>query len=95
LLAVQPFSTYAQTSSAAGGSSSNATASTAGTTATAGGIAIDPFGNVFVAEGNSHLIKKYNTTGGYQTSWGSTGNGPGQLLIFSSSHDIGYLNVMQ
>jgi DNA-binding beta-propeller fold protein YncE len=42
-------------------------------------LAIDGFGNVYVADTNNHRIQKFDGNGGYITSWGSSGSGPGQL----------------
>ena len=77
-----PLFAFAQ--SAINGSETGANVSTTqdvatSSVSTAGGIAIDIFGNVFVADGDSHSIKKYDTTGRFLLSWGSPGTGPGQF----------------
>ena len=39
------------------------------------GIAIDPSGNVYVADPVAHRVQKFSASGGYLTQWGSLGTG--------------------
>lgn len=43
------------------------------------GIAVDPFGNIFVSEEKNHRIQKFDTSGNYLRKWGNYGNGNGQF----------------
>jgi DNA-binding beta-propeller fold protein YncE len=59
------------------------------------GIDVDlDTGNVFLADDESHLIKKFTNVGGFINSWGGFGSGDGQLnfpsdvAVESSTHDV-------
>jgi hypothetical protein len=43
------------------------------------GIAVDSFGNVYVADTGNSRIQKFTSTGAFITKWGSSGNGDGQF----------------
>jgi tripartite motif-containing protein 71 len=43
------------------------------------GIAVDPFGNIFVSDTTNNNIQKFTSDGKFITSWGSEGDGQGQL----------------
>ena len=49
------------------------------------GIAIDSFGNVYVADSANHRIQKFTSEGGFITKWGSQGSGNGQ---FRTPYDV-------
>ncbi|MFM8792362.1 MAG: 6-bladed beta-propeller, partial [Solirubrobacterales bacterium] len=42
-------------------------------------VAVDPSGNVFVADRGNDRIQKFDASGNYLGKWGSAGNGPGQF----------------
>ena len=42
-------------------------------------IAIDPAGNVYVADRQNHRIQKFSASGGFITKWGDHGDGNGQF----------------
>jgi hypothetical protein len=44
------------------------------------GLAVDPSGNVFVADTGNYRIQKFDATGTFLTKWGSSGNGDGQFV---------------
>ncbi len=55
-----------------------------------GGIAIDADDMVYVVEGNpTYTVKKFNTEGDLQTSWGGQGTDPGQFLSWPTTVAIG------
>ncbi|MGE0086443.1 MAG: 6-bladed beta-propeller [Desulfococcaceae bacterium] len=43
------------------------------------GVAVDRFGNVYVADTNNHRIQKFGMDGTFITKWGSKGAGAGQF----------------
>jgi tripartite motif-containing protein 71 len=43
------------------------------------GIALDSFGNVYVADSNNNRIQKFDSNGTFITKWGSEGTGDGQF----------------
>ncbi len=45
----------------------------------AGGVAVDSSGNVYVADTNNNRIQKFTSSGAYMTQWGSSGSGDGQF----------------
>ncbi|MBU0702061.1 SMP-30/gluconolactonase/LRE family protein, partial [bacterium] len=42
-------------------------------------IAVDSSGDVYVADSNNNRIQKFDSSGGFITTWGSKGNGEGQF----------------
>ncbi|MFZ9669013.1 MAG: right-handed parallel beta-helix repeat-containing protein, partial [Solirubrobacterales bacterium] len=42
-------------------------------------VAVDPSGNVFVADRGNHRIQKFDASGNYLGKWGTNGSGPGQF----------------
>ena len=68
----QPLLAYAQ-------SPNNADGGGGAGSGTAGGIAADTLGNVFIADATTSSIKKYDTTGRFLLSWGTAGSGAGQF----------------
>jgi hypothetical protein len=70
MITSQPLMAYAQSPSGTTGG---------GIIGTPGGIAVDTFGNVFIADATTNSIKKYDTTGRFLSSWGSAGTGAGQF----------------
>ena len=44
-----------------------------------GGLAVDGGGNIYAANAATRQIRKFNSAGTLQTSWGSQGSGPGQF----------------
>ena len=49
------------------------------------GIAVDPTGNLFIADKNNHRIQKFARDGSFVRTWGQEGNQPGQ---FREPHDV-------
>jgi DNA-binding beta-propeller fold protein YncE len=45
------------------------------------GVAVDSFGNVYVADADNSRIQKFTSGGTYLTQWGSFGTGNGQFNI--------------
>jgi DNA-binding beta-propeller fold protein YncE len=45
------------------------------------GIAVDPSGNVYVADLWNHRIQKFDANGNFLTKWGSPGSGDGQFVL--------------
>ena len=43
------------------------------------GVGVDAAGNIYVADTENHLIRKYTATGGYVTAWGGFGSSFGAL----------------
>lgn len=43
------------------------------------GIAVDRFGNIFVADGDTNRIQKFDPNGNFIAKWGTTGTDPGQF----------------
>lgn len=43
------------------------------------GIAVDPAGFVYVADGNNQRIQKFDADGGFVAMWGTPGTGPGEF----------------
>jgi tripartite motif-containing protein 71 len=50
-----------------------------------GGIAIDKFSNIYLADSSNHTIQKFDSAGKFITKWGSTGSGDAQ---FNGTLDI-------
>jgi tripartite motif-containing protein 71 len=42
-------------------------------------VAVDPSGHVYVADSGNHRIQKFNSSGTYDTQWGSEGSGNGEF----------------
>ena len=57
----------------------------AGQFTNADGVAVDPAGNVYVADTGNARIQKFTADGAFLGQWGSTGTGPGQ---FNSPQDV-------
>ncbi|MGH9909268.1 MAG: Ig-like domain-containing protein, partial [Nitrososphaerales archaeon] len=56
-------------------------------------IAIDPLGNVYVADSNNDRIQKFDSSGNFITKWGTAGSGDGQFnfpegLAIDSSDNV-------
>ncbi len=51
------------------------------------GIAVDHFGNVYVADYSNYRIQKFDSNGNFITKWGSYGTGNGQ---FNGPNDIAF-----
>lgn len=51
---------------------------------TPGGLALDPSGNVYVADTNNNRIQKFAANGLFLTTWGGLGSGDGQVYRPSS-----------
>jgi len=49
------------------------------------GLAIDPAGNVYVADSDNNRIQKFTSNGNYLNKWGIAASGPGQ---FNSPSDV-------
>jgi DNA-binding beta-propeller fold protein YncE len=45
------------------------------------GIVVDASGNVYVSDSSNNRIEKFNSSGGFITSWGTPGPGNGQFNI--------------
>jgi len=43
------------------------------------GVAVDSYGNVYVADTYNHRIQKFSSSGTFITKWGSQGTGDGQF----------------
>ncbi len=43
------------------------------------GVAVDSYGNVYVADTNNNRIQKFSSTGKFITMWGTLGTGNGQF----------------
>jgi len=50
-----------------------------------GGMAIDKFNNIYLANSSNHTIQKFDSAGKFITKWGSTGSGDAQ---FNGTLDI-------
>jgi hypothetical protein len=50
-----------------------------------GGIAIDKFSNIYLANSSNHTIQKFDSAGKFITKWGSKGSGDAQ---FNGTLDI-------
>jgi tripartite motif-containing protein 71 len=50
-----------------------------------GGIVIDKFSNIYLADSSNHTIQKFDPAGKFITKWGSTGSGDAQ---FNGTLDI-------
>jgi DNA-binding beta-propeller fold protein YncE len=44
------------------------------------GLAVDPSGNVWVADGGNARVEEFDSAGNYKTQFGSRGSGQGQLM---------------
>lgn len=53
--------------------------------ATARGIAVDTFGNVYVVDSGNNRVQKFTSNGVFLTKWGSAGSGDGQ---FSTAYRV-------
>ncbi|MDZ4179265.1 MAG: SBBP repeat-containing protein [Coriobacteriia bacterium] len=51
----------------------------AGQFAQPSGVAVDPTGNVYVADAHNHRIQKFSAVGVHMLSWGTLGSGAGQF----------------
>lgn len=62
-----------------------------------GGVAVDASGNVYVADGNNNVVKKFDTNGAFQLSFGTgtQGSGDGQLVLPAdvAVDSLGYVYV--
>jgi sugar lactone lactonase YvrE len=43
------------------------------------GAAVDPFGNLYVADNGNERIQKFDPSGNFLAKWGEQGSGPGQM----------------
>ncbi len=59
------------------------------------GVAVDPVGNIYVADSERNRIKKFNADGGHVTGWGSAGSGEGEFdhPTFLAVDQAGHLYV--
>jgi len=44
-------------------------------------VSVDSFDNVYVVDQNNFRVQKFDSNGGFLTSWGSFGGGPGQFIL--------------
>jgi DNA-binding beta-propeller fold protein YncE len=51
---------------------------------TAGAIAVDPSGNIYVADWGNSRIQKFDSDGQFLAKWGTRGSGDGQFLSLAS-----------
>jgi len=60
-----------------------------------GGVAVDPAGNIYVADTGHNRIQKLTADGGFVTGWGSAGSGEGEFSApeFLAVDPAGYLYV--
>jgi len=65
------------------------------------GIAVDRYGNVYVADTGNSRIQKFDTSGYFITKWGSRGTGNGQfqgpygVAVYANSMTEGYVYVTE
>ena len=53
------------------------------------GVAVDPDGNVYVADALNHRVQLFDPSGKAILAWGSRGSGPGQLAFPYGLHHQG------